>query len=94
MFLCQNDIPKKDAICALCLNPALVFHPVYSICIISQIETSSSLWHWHKPLNSQLEGVITPNIPPALTAQKLYLPLANTNTGEDKINGQEASCPD
>lgn len=94
MFLCQNNIPNKDVICALYLNPALVFHPIYSKCVIPRMETSSSLWHWHKPLNSQLEGVISPNVPPALIAQKLYPPLTNTNAGEDKINGQEATCPD
>lgn len=55
-FLCQNNISNKDVICALYLNPAPVFHSVCLKCIIPQMETSSSLWHWHKPLNFQLES--------------------------------------
>lgn len=95
MFLCQNNIPNKDVICALYLDPDLFLCPVYSKCIIPQMETFSlfHLWHWHKPLNSQLKGIISSNFPPALIAQKLYPPLTNTNTRENKINSQEAGCP-
>lgn len=93
----QVCMSEKRPKCGCCLCPLCKSSSGFPFCIFKvpypRMETSS-LWHWPRPLNSQLEGVISPNVPPALRAQKLCLLLANTNIGEDKITAQEASSPD